>query len=223
MPDKDNSLFSFNHTTLQQVYDRVAGNPNKPAYPQILPQLYYAINDIISYNNEKESINEDVDMTGRNTHNTNHNIPIVSYDEEESGAPIIHTGTKNLESLTAPIRYRIKTAKFYFEDELVKPDAGSNKPVRDINNNTILEENEEEDETEKSRSSRKEISNSGQADDDAMDIEDGEVGKNQLPLHILLKTDISDWDEKIQNLEEELASKKEKLREVKERIAEILA
>lgn len=222
MSGEDKSSFTFNHDSLQQVYDRVAGNPNKRAYPQILPQLYYAINDIISYNNENENINDDVDMTGENSHNSNHNIPIVSYDEEESGAPIIHTGTKNLESLTAPIRYRIKTAKFYFEDELVKPERGNSKPMRSLKNNAILEENEEEDEIEKSRSAKKEISGSDQLDEDEMDIEDDKAVKNQLPLHVLLKTDVADWDEKIQNLEEELALKKEKLRAVKERIAEIL-
>ncbi|KAL6929416.1 hypothetical protein ACO0SA_000817 [Hanseniaspora valbyensis] len=228
--------YTFEHETLQQVYDRIVGNSNKPAYPQIVPQLYYAINDINSHINSDNTNNDDeendVDMSSKTSHKTDHNIPIVSYDEEESGAPIIHTGTKNLESLTAPIRYRIKTTKKIIEDELIKKNTVNTKLKTTVNNNVILEENEEEHGNEHSNNKDNSLV-PVEEDHDAMDIDivkeekdnkniNDNKKKNQLPLYILLKTDVSEWDDKIEKLEKELELKKQKLKTVKERISEII-
>ena len=107
------------HEMLQQVYDRIVGNCDKKSFPPIIPQLYYAINDIKTSNT-----NRDVDMDEESNQKAeSKNIDIVTYDEEETGAEHIHTGTKNLESLTAPIRYRIKIGKKIFEDDFVKQNA----------------------------------------------------------------------------------------------------
>lgn len=104
------------HELLQQVYDRIVGNCDKKSFPPIIPQLYYAINDIKSSNT-----NKDVDMDEEKNQKTeSNNIDIVTYDEEDTGEEHIHRGTKNLESLTAPIRYRIKVSKKIFEEDFVK-------------------------------------------------------------------------------------------------------
>ncbi|KKA01031.1 hypothetical protein D499_0BA00100 [Hanseniaspora uvarum DSM 2768] len=113
------------HELLQQVYDRIVGNTEKESFPPIIPQLYYAINDLkISSTTEVNSNNADIDVdmetNNRKKSEVDNIIPIVTYDEEETGAENIHTGTKNLESLTAPIRYRIKVSKKIFEDEMKK-------------------------------------------------------------------------------------------------------
>ncbi|XBW34609.1 hypothetical protein QEN19_000175 [Hanseniaspora menglaensis] len=220
----DNSdSYTMNHHNLQQIHDRIAGNRSKPAYPQIIPQLYYAINDISSQNND-----EDDAMGEKSSHSVDHNIPIISYDEEESGSPIIHTGTKNLETLTAPIRYRIKTAKKIIEDDLVASQIGASKFKSGENKNVILEKKEEE--TEESQILNKnDTSFHSERDADEMDVEtttedehNKKIKKNQLPLHILLKTEVSDWDIKIKSLEEELMVKKEKLKTIKKRILDIV-
>lgn len=113
------------HELLQQVYDRIVGNTDKESFPPIVPQLYYAINDLkvsstTDTNNDNIDMDVDMDASAKKKTETDNSIPIVTYDEEETGVQNIHTGTKNLESLTAPIRYRIKVSKRIFEEELKK-------------------------------------------------------------------------------------------------------
>lgn len=111
------------HELLQQVYDRMVGNCEKKSFPPIVPQLYYAMNDIKTSNTSR-----DVDMDAEsNSKLESNNIDIVTYNEEETGTEHIHTGTKNMESLTAPIRYRIKMSKKILEDEFAKQTGGADE------------------------------------------------------------------------------------------------
>ena len=170
------------HELLQQVYDRIVGNTDKESFPPIVPQLYYAINDLkvsstVDKNNDIADMDVDMDATTKKKTETDNSIPIVTYDEEETGVENIHTGTKNLESLTAPIRYRIKVSKRIFEEELKKKQEAIGK-------------------------------------DDGSD--------EKLYLTDLLKTDITSWEMKISEMEQELKQKEEKVNAVKYKTNDIV-